>query len=121
MTLTIYPTRLAGTVTPPPSKSQAHRFLIAAAQMGVGLGLTPPEVVEPIMELCHSFGLPTFIPIPPEDDGAWNAVVETVGLDKKAAGDQISLVLLDEMGKAAPRKMSRDEALGNLAALYGRA
>lgn len=31
MTLTITPTRLAGTVTPPPSKSQAHRVLIAAA------------------------------------------------------------------------------------------
>lgn len=31
MTLTITPSKLAGTVTPPPSKSQAHRFLIAAA------------------------------------------------------------------------------------------
>ena len=31
MTLTITPTKLAGTVTPPPSKSQAHRLLIAAA------------------------------------------------------------------------------------------
>lgn len=31
MTLTITPSRLAGAVTPPPSKSQAHRYLIAAA------------------------------------------------------------------------------------------
>lgn len=31
MNLTITPTRLRGTVTPPPSKSQAHRFIIAAA------------------------------------------------------------------------------------------
>lgn len=31
MNLTITPTRLHGTVTPPPSKSQAHRLLIAAA------------------------------------------------------------------------------------------
>ena len=31
MTLTITPAHLAGTVTPPPSKSQAHRYLIAAA------------------------------------------------------------------------------------------
>lgn len=31
MTLTITPTKLKGTVTPPPSKSQAHRLLIAAA------------------------------------------------------------------------------------------
>lgn len=31
MTLTIIPTKLVGSVTPPPSKSQAHRLLIAAA------------------------------------------------------------------------------------------
>ena len=31
MNLTITPTPLAGTITPPPSKSQAHRILIAAA------------------------------------------------------------------------------------------
>lgn len=34
MTLTILPAKLSGTVTPPPSKSQAHRFLIAAALAG---------------------------------------------------------------------------------------
>ena len=31
MTLTITPAKLRGTITPPPSKSQAHRLLIAAA------------------------------------------------------------------------------------------
>ena len=31
MTITITPTRLRGAITPPPSKSQAHRLLIAAA------------------------------------------------------------------------------------------
>ena len=31
MNLTITPTRLQGSVTPPPSKSQAHRLLICAA------------------------------------------------------------------------------------------
>lgn len=36
MNLTIMPTLLSGTVTPPPSKSQAHRFLIAAALAGEG-------------------------------------------------------------------------------------
>lgn len=34
MTLTITPSPLAGAVTPPPSKSQAHRYLIAAALAG---------------------------------------------------------------------------------------
>ena len=36
MNLTITPTKLSGTVTPPPSKSQAHRLLIAAALAGEG-------------------------------------------------------------------------------------
>ena len=31
MDLTIMPTKLHGAITPPPSKSQAHRLLIAAA------------------------------------------------------------------------------------------
>lgn len=31
MNLTIHPTKLAGTITPPPSKSQAHRVIISAA------------------------------------------------------------------------------------------
>ena len=34
MNLTITPTRLSGTVTPPPSKSQAHRLLLCAALAG---------------------------------------------------------------------------------------
>lgn len=36
MNLTITPGALSGTVTPPPSKSQAHRYLIAAALAGEG-------------------------------------------------------------------------------------
>ena len=36
MNLTIIPGRLSGTVTPPPSKSQAHRLLICAALAGEG-------------------------------------------------------------------------------------
>lgn len=36
MNLTVTPAALSGTVTPPPSKSQAHRLLIAAALAGEG-------------------------------------------------------------------------------------
>ena len=34
MEVTITPGRLSGTITPPPSKSQAHRLIIAAALAG---------------------------------------------------------------------------------------
>lgn len=36
MTVTITPSKLSGAITPPPSKSQAHRVLIAAALAGEG-------------------------------------------------------------------------------------
>lgn len=36
MNLTIIPRKLSGTITPPPSKSLAHRYLIAAALAGEG-------------------------------------------------------------------------------------
>ena len=39
MNLTIMPNLLSGTVTPPPSKSQAHRYLIAAALAGEPSGI----------------------------------------------------------------------------------
>ena len=41
-TVVIRPGKLAGSVTPPPSKSQAHRLIIAAA-------LAPSDVVDVIM------------------------------------------------------------------------
>ena len=36
MNITITPNLLSGSITPPPSKSQAHRLLIAAALRGDG-------------------------------------------------------------------------------------
>ncbi len=98
--------------------------MCAAARMGVGLGVTPDQVVQPIMDLCAAFGLPTFISLGETDeaiDRSWKTVVETVGLDKKNAGDHISLVLLDALGHAVTPKMTRDAVLEALAALYGRA
>lgn len=39
MNLTIVPKKLSGAVTPPPSKSQAHRLIIAAALADVQVDL----------------------------------------------------------------------------------
>ncbi len=98
--------------------------MCAAARIGVGMGLTPPDAVEPITELCAAFGLPTFISLGETDgemDKSWETVVRTVGLDKKNAGGRISLVLLDALGHAVTPKMERDDVLDALAAIYGRA
>ena len=85
-----------------------------AAQLGVELGVTPPETVECIQELLKKFDLPLDIP------GPWETMTEAVGLDKKNAGDHISLIVLEKLGQAVHRKMARDELLGLLKCMYGR-
>ncbi len=98
--------------------------MCAAARIGVGLGITPDDAVQPIMDLCAAFGLPIHISLGEtgdEMDRNWETVVETVGLDKKNTGDRISLVLLSALGHAVTPKMTRDDVLESLAAIYGRA
>ena len=85
-----------------------------AAQLGVELGVTPPETVECIQELLKKFDLPLDIPCP------WETMTEAVGLDKKNAGDHISLIVLEKLGQAVHRTMARDELLGLLKCMYGR-
>ena len=85
-----------------------------AAQLGVELGVTPPETVECIQELLKKFDLPLDIPCP------WETMTEAVGLDKKNAGDHISLIVLEKLGQAVRRRMARDELLEKLECMYGR-
>ena len=85
-----------------------------AARLGVACGVTPPEVVGAIQALTGQFGLPQDIPCP------WETLTEAVGLDKKRAGDMITMIFLSRLGKAAPTKMKKDTLLDHIAALRGR-
>ena len=85
-----------------------------AAQLGVGLGITPPEVVEQIRSILNKFGLPQDIPCP------WETMTEAVGLDKKRTGDSITLILLERLGQAVPRRMKKDQLLELLEPMCGR-
>ena len=84
------------------------------AQLGVGLGVTPPEAVERIQEILKKYDLPLDIPCP------WDTMTRAVGLDKKRTGDSIHLILLEKLGRAVRRKMTRDELLELLEHMYGR-
>ncbi len=96
-----------------------------AARMGVAMGVTPAKgVVEFLEGLLEKFGLPTRIELgetPEEREDNWETVEKTIGLDKKSTGGDIHFILLDTLGAAHAHKMSRDEVLNRLAALYGRA
>ena len=85
-----------------------------AAQLGVALGVTPPEVVGQIRTTVEKFGLPIDIPCP------WETMVEAVGLDKKRSGDSITLILLARLGRAVPHRMKKDELLALLEPMCGR-
>ena len=82
--------------------------MCAAARLGVKLGITPAEVPERIEAACAALGLPTAISCSMEDYTA------AVGLDKKGAGGDITLILLDEMGRAVPHKMPKNALLSLL-------
>jgi 3-dehydroquinate synthase len=84
-----------------------------AARLGVAAGVTPPEVVQPLRELVAQFGLPTDLPCP------WAVMTEAVGLDKKGAGDSITLIFLSRLGQTAPTKMKKTELLALLRPMLG--
>ena len=85
--------------------------MCAAAKLGVRLGVTPPDIPGRISDACGALGLPTQITCSMEDYAA------AVGLDKKGAGEDITLILLDKIGHAVPRKMPRRDLLALLEVL----
>ena len=85
--------------------------MIAAAAIGEHLGVTPAGTGERIAALLTKFNLPTRIDCSMEDYAA------AIGRDKKSAGKNISLILLEELGNAVIRKMPREELFGYIETL----
>ena len=93
--------------------------MCVAAQLGLRLGVGGTEDdLQALTKLLQAFDLPVHIPC---SDADWPVMAETIGLDKKGAGDSVSLILLEEMGRAKAVKMKKAEVLAQLSALYGRA
>ncbi|HJG87648.1 3-dehydroquinate synthase [Pseudoflavonifractor capillosus] len=82
--------------------------MVKAAELGVTLGVTPAGLPERIGVLLGCFGLPVAIPCAHEDYAA------AVGLDKKGAGDSISVILLEEAGRAVAHPMPKAKLLEEL-------
>ena len=83
--------------------------MVKAARLGTSLGVTPAGTAEKIAGLLEALGLPTAIPC----TGAEYAAA--VGLDKKGTGEQISLIVLEELGHAIPWRMDKAALLEALA------
>lgn len=83
--------------------------MCAALELGERLGVTEnAEGFAQLPALLTAFGLPTHIDCPAE------ILERAVGLDKKGAGADISLILLREMGNAIPVKMEKNTLLREL-------
>ena len=85
--------------------------MCAAARLGVALGVTPADVPGRIEAACAALGLPTSIPCTPEEYAA------AIDLDKKGAGADITVILLEEIGRAVPCKLPKAGLLQQLEAL----
>ena len=79
--------------------------MVRAAEIGVGLGVTPPYLADLIRQLTAAFSLPASIPC---TQGQYEAAI---GLDKKGEGEKISLILLDKPGHAMAYKIKKSELL----------
>ena len=92
--------------------------MCVALRLGLALGVGGTEDdLQALTKLLQAFDLPVHIPC---SDAEWPVMAETIGLDKKGAGDSVSLILLEEMGRAKAVKMKKAEVLSQLSALYGR-
>ena len=82
--------------------------MVEAARLGTRLGITPAGTAEQIAALLAPLGLPTAIPCTGEEYAA------AIGLDKKGAGADISVILLEELGRAVLHKMAKAKLLEEL-------
>lgn len=87
--------------------------MVTALRLGARLGVTPGDDFGAFLDLLDAFDLPR------EIDCGWETMVHAVGLDKKGQGEDITLILLEKMGKALPRKMPREDVLQHLKAIRG--
>lgn len=86
--------------------------MCVAARLGEQMGITPAGTTETIQNILKEYQLPLTIPCP------WDTLVEAVGLDKKNAGSDIRLIVLEELGKAVPYAMPREALLEALAPMW---
>lgn len=82
--------------------------MVRVAELGVTLGVTPPELARRIAALVRALGLPDEIPCSPRDYEA------AIMLDKKGAGECVTLILPDRPGHVVPYRIKKRELLGLL-------
>ncbi|MCL2812553.1 MAG: 3-dehydroquinate synthase, partial [Clostridia bacterium] len=78
--------------------------MVAAARWGEALGVTPCGTADRIAALLAKYDLPVAVPT----SVSANAIARAMSLDKKTDGDSVRLILLEAIGRATVRSVSRD-------------
>ena len=82
--------------------------MVRAARLGEQMDVTPAGTADQIAALVAGLGLPVEIPCTAEEYAA------AIGLDKKGTGADLSVILLEALGRAVPHKMPKAELLALL-------
>ena len=82
--------------------------MVKAVRLGQTLNTTPDSIDMRISALLEKFSLPVSI------DCTHEQYADAVSLDKKGSASNISLILLEDMGRAVVRKMTKEEVLSLL-------
>lgn len=82
--------------------------MVTAARLGETLAVTEAGAAERIMAVLTPLGLPTHIPCD------FACMEKAVGVDKKSAGDSVTLILLEKIGVVRPLTLPKAEVLDTL-------
>ena len=74
--------------------------MIAEIRIGEKLGITPSDTAEAVLKLFDKMGISVKADYLPEE------LISVVGADKKRHGDQIDMILLEKIGRAAVYPLS---------------
>ena len=85
-----------------------RRAMSLIAGLGVSLGVTPAQLPGRLEGLLKALDLPTHI------DCTAEVYAAAIGHDKKGAGEDISVILLEELGRAVAKKMPKAKLLEGL-------
>lgn len=87
--------------------------MVAAAELGEMLGITPASTAKKVRAAVRCYALPEEIACTME------SYRRAIGLDKKGDGDGIHLILLEELGKAKRVKLEKQRLFKLLGEKYG--
>lgn len=81
--------------------------LVAAVRFGAALGVTPRPVAARVGELLERLGLPVRA-----EREELVAAAELIGADKKRAGSEVGMALVEDVGRVVRRRVALEEVRG---------